>query len=83
MAKATIEYDLNDLNDVNMFKQAIHSSDLANALWEILHNAEKRCEHIVESLEADSDKHDGVYVAFQEIRRICNEHNIDINQLII
>lgn len=83
MATATIQYDLNDIDDAMLFKQATQSSNMSSALWEILRNAEKRCEHIADSLEADSDKYDGVYVAFQEIRRICDEHNIDIDQLIL
>ena len=83
MAIATIKYDLNNQDDVMLFKQTMQSSSMASALWEILKNAEKRCEHIAETLEADSDKHDGIYVAFQEVRRICGEHNIDIDQLIV
>ena len=83
MAIATIKYNLNNQDDVMLFKQATQSSNMASALWEILKNAEKRCEHIADGLEADSDKYDGIYVAFQEIRRICDEHNIDIDQLIV
>ena len=83
MATATIKYNLNDIDDVMLFKQTNQAGSMAAALWEILKNAEKRCEHIADGLEADSDKYDGIYVAFQEIRRICDEHNIDIDQLIV
>lgn len=80
--KAILKFDLNDPGERLEYKRANKSLDMALALWEILYNAEKRCTETADTLEADSDKYDGIYVSFQEIRTICNDHNINIDELI-
>ena len=41
MAKATLEFDLNEPDDVLAHLRAVKSLDLALALWDIVHNTKK------------------------------------------
>ena len=47
MAKATLEYDLSDPDDVMEHKRAIKSLDMAMALWNIVHNTKKGLAHLI------------------------------------
>ena len=80
--KAILEYDLNDADDTMSHFRAVKSLDMALVLFEIIYNVRKRSEHICDGLEADSDKYDGVYVVFEEINKVLNDHNICIDELI-
>lgn len=80
MAKAIIEYNLNDIDDVNAHKRAIKSLDLALALWEITHNTKKKLEWSMEGKEMD--KYEAVELVYEKINEILSEHNIDLDDLI-
>jgi hypothetical protein len=80
MAKATIEYDLNDSDDLYAHKRAIKSLDLTLALWEITHNTKKKLEWSMEGKEID--KYDALELVYEKIFEVLSEHNIDIDDLI-
>jgi hypothetical protein len=80
MAKAKIEYDLNDSDDVYAHKRAIKSLDLTLAIWTITHNTKKSLEWSMEGKEMD--KYDALEMVFDKIHEIINEHNIVLDDLI-
>jgi hypothetical protein len=80
--KAIIEYDLNDPDERMAHLRAVKSTDMAIVLFDILYNLEKKVQHEVESFEADSDPSDGVYATFRNIRELCYERGIIIDDLI-
>jgi len=80
--EAILKFNLDNQDDVISHYRCVKSLDMALALFEILRNAKKQCEHIAENQEADSDAYDGVYIAFEKIFEIASEHNIDIDKLI-
>lgn len=82
MAKAIIEFDLNDPEDAMAFKRYHKAEDMASVLFQILSNLEKKVQYEVQSFEADSDVSDGVYAAFRNIHELCNARGIDIDELI-
>lgn len=82
MAKAILEFDLNDHDDRMAHLRCVKSTDMAIVLFEITHNLKKKCERICESMEADSDQHDGVYTTFQQISELLDEHGINMDELI-
>jgi len=82
MAKAILEFDLNDHEDRMAHLRCVKSTDMAIALFEITRNLRKKCEHICGSMEADSDQHDGVYLTFEQINELLDEHDINIDELI-
>ena len=81
MAKAVIEYDLKDIDDVYAHKRAIKSLDLALALWDITHNTKKKLEWAMEGKEMD--KYDALELVYEKINEIILEHNIDLDDLIV
>jgi hypothetical protein len=80
MAKATLEYNLSDIDDMYAHKRAVKSLDLALALWEITHNTKKGLEWSMEGKEID--KYDALELVFEKIYEILNEHNINTDELI-
>jgi hypothetical protein len=80
MAKATLEYDLNEPDDVMAHLRAVKSLDMAIALWDIVHNTKKSLEWSLEGKEID--KYDTLDLVFQKIHEILDEHNINTDELI-
>ena len=80
MAKATLEYNLSDPEDVMAHKRAIKSLDMALALWDIVHNTKKGLEWSMEGKEID--KYDALELVFEKIHEILNNHNIITDELI-
>lgn len=79
MAKATLEFDLNEPDDIMAHKRAVKSLDMAIALWEITHNTKKGLEWSLEGKELD--KYDTLELVFDKIYEILKEHNISIDEL--
>ena len=82
MAKATLEFDLDNREDIKAHLRCVKSTDMAIVLFEILNNLRKKVEFEVEYFEADSTPSDGVYAAFRRIRELCEENGIVIDDLI-
>lgn len=80
MAKAILEFDLNDSDDVMAHKRAVKSLDMAVALWEITHNTKKGLEWSLEG--KDLDKYDTLELIFEKIYEILNDNNINTDELI-
>jgi hypothetical protein len=81
MAKAKIEYDLNDIDDRMAHLRAVKSLDMAMALWDITHNTKKGLEWSMEGKEMD--KYDALEMVFEKIHEILDEHNIRTDELIV
>ena len=81
MAKAKLEYDLNDTDDAMAHMRAVKSLDMALVLWEITHNTKKSLEWSMEGKEMD--KYDALELVFEKIHEILDEHNIKLDDLII
>ena len=81
MAKAILEYDLNDVDDMYAHKRAVKSLDLALALWDITHNTKKGLEWSMEGKEMD--KYEALEMVFDKIYEIISEHSIDLDDLIL
>jgi hypothetical protein len=81
--KATLEFDLDNLDDRMAHLRCVKSTDMAIVLWEIVTNLEKRVRFEVENFEADSDPSDGVYASFRRIRELLDENGIVVDDLIM
>jgi hypothetical protein len=80
MAKATLEFDLNEPDDVMAHLRAVKSLDMALALWDIVHNTKKGLEWSMEGKEID--KYDALELVYEKIREILDNHNINTDELI-
>jgi hypothetical protein len=82
MAKAILEFDLNEPDDVMAFKRANKSLDMALMIFEIQNNLRKKCLRIAEGQEADSDITDGIYIVMEQLRELAEDLRIDTDELI-
>lgn len=81
MAKATLEFDLNDPDDTMAHLRAVKSLDMAMAIWEIVYNTKKKVEWEIEKNNMDGyETLDDVY---QKIWSALEEHGIKIDELIV
>lgn len=80
MAKATIEFDLNDPDDKMSHLRSVKSLDMALALWSIVHNTKKGLEWSFENKEID--KYEALELVFEKIHEIYDEFNIRVDELV-
>jgi hypothetical protein len=79
MAKAILEFDLNDLDDRLDHKQCIKANDMACVIWEFTYNTKKSTEHVIEG----KDGYEVLDLIYDKFFRLLEEHNINIDELII
>jgi hypothetical protein len=79
MAKAILEFDLNDTDDSIAFTRCNKSLDMAFALWKICHNSRKGLLYNCEAKEMNS--HEAVCMVFDRIYEIMQEHNVNLDEL--
>jgi hypothetical protein len=79
MAKAILEFDLNDTDDIMAFTRCNKSLDMALALWELCHNS---CKGLLYNCEAkEMNSHEAVCMVFDRIYEIMDEHNVNLDEL--
>ena len=81
MAKATLEFDLNDSDDQMAHLRAVKSLDMALALWEIIYNTKKKIES--EIGENKLDGYDTLDKVYEKIWESLDEHGIKIDELVV
>jgi hypothetical protein len=80
MAKATLEFDLNELDDIIAHYRSVRATDMALSLFQFGHNTKKTFEHNIDKYETKEDLLDAVYEKFWEI---LEEHDINLNKLVV
>lgn len=89
MAKAILEFNLDDPDDRREFEMVNKSRDFALAIWEIVHNTKKSVEWKIEAamnksdIEEEINAYDGIDEVYQAIYQILEDHNIKIDDYII
>ena len=79
--EANLKFNLDNPEEYKDLARCMKSSDMANVIWEIQYNLRKQCEWELESLEADSDKWDGLEVVFRKLNELIHDNNIIIDEL--
>jgi hypothetical protein len=85
MAKATLEFDLDNEEDSMLFSRMHKATDMASALWTILYNTKKGIVWEVEKNEKEYKENpyelvDKIYAKLWEIT--SEEYNINLDNLI-
>jgi hypothetical protein len=80
MAKAKLEFDLTDPDDVKAHKRAIKSTDMAYVLFELF-NLHKKMEYTIESKYL-KDPYDVIDLYRQAIGDLLEENDINIDELL-
>lgn len=84
--KATLEFDLNDVDDKMAHMRAINATNMANVLWEIQMNLNKSAYRKIEALEAEGSKldaYDGKQIVLDLIQELMEENGINDISLLI
>ena len=76
MAKATIEYNLDEHGDQMAFNRAMKSTDMAFVLFELTTNLRKKLR------EMDELDYETSSFIFKQIRELMEDHSINIDELI-
>ena len=79
--KVTFEIDIIDDETQMEVNRVLKARDMALALHEIANNIQKKAEWECESLEADSDPTDGVYIMRRKIGEVLEKYGIIIDDL--
>lgn len=80
--KVTLEFNIENEDDDMQLRRMLKATDMASALFEIMTNLQKKAEWECESLEADSDPTDGVYVLRRLIGEELDKRGLYIDDLI-
>jgi hypothetical protein len=81
MAKAILEYDLNDPDDNMAHLRAVKSLDMALVLWEMAHNAKKSLQYDIEGRKIE-DPYEALDLAFEKLWEELNERGINLDHLV-
>ena len=81
MAKAILEFDLNDSDDAMHHLRAVKSTDMAMVLWELAYNSKKR---ILNTIEENGIKEpdDAIELFYEKFFEEMNTRGIFIDDLI-
>jgi len=80
--KVTLELDIKSEEEEMQLRRILKATDMASVLFEIMYNLEKKARWECESLEADGDPSDGVYVYRRLIGELLDKRGINIDDLI-
>jgi hypothetical protein len=84
MAKATIEFDLTDPDDLLEFERASKSLAMAMSIWEFVYNTKKGMQWELEAKDGTTDAEyellDKIYDKFWEI---LNDNGVQPDKLIV
>jgi hypothetical protein len=85
MATATLTFDLNDIDDRMEHLRCVNSSNMASAIWELVHNTRKSILNDIEFRIArgeDIDQYDAVSKVFNAIHAILSDNNVNIDEYV-
>lgn len=82
MAKATLTFNLDNPDDVTKHLRAVKSLDLAIAIFDILQLRKKLERRFENTNNANNDVFDGIQEYSDEVCKILEEHNINIDELL-
>lgn len=80
MAKAILEFDLNDLDDIRAHMRATKALDMAMVLWELAYNTKKGIHNRIEFENINA--YDAVNLVFNALWDELIEHGINLDDLI-
>lgn len=81
MSTATLTFDLSDGDDRYEFNRMTKARDMAMALWELDMNGYRKFTKYNERQEAAYQE--GIEEVFKYIRELLDEHQINVEQLIV
>ena len=78
--KATITYDLNDVDDKFKFDLHTKADDMGMVIWEFVYNSKKSLCNEIEELEI-SDPYEVIDKVYERFRELLNDSDINPDKL--
>jgi hypothetical protein len=79
MAKAILEFDLNEVEDVTAHKRAVKAIDMAMALWDMDQYLRQQLKY---NDKITGEVYDALDKAREQLRDFMNNHNVDLDELL-
>ena len=79
--KATLEFNLDDVDDMVAHMRAVQSTNMALVLWELIHNTKRNIEREIES--KDLDGYAVLDLVYEKLNTELNDQGINIDKLIV
>jgi hypothetical protein len=86
MAKAKLEFDLNDMEDRMEFERITKATDMALVLWELLYNTRKSLCYEFDGKLLKGEKpsvFDGIDAVLDKLREELSDRGLNIDKLIM
>ena len=83
MATALLKYDITDSDEAMAFMRCVKSTEMAMCLWEIKYNIKKKLQYQLDGKDAPDTSYDALDDFFEKINEIFEEHNINMDELIM
>jgi hypothetical protein len=80
--KSLLKFNLNNPDERMEFERATKATDLAIILWELIYNVPRQIEDEIES-DKLIERYEVLEAYRKKINELCEEHNIQIDKLII
>jgi hypothetical protein len=81
MAKAILEFDLTDSDDLMEFERAVKATDMALVLWELVFNTKKRVFNDIEFDKIESP-YDAINKLYERLYEDLNDHGLNMDKLL-
>ena len=82
MAKATLEFDLTDSDDMMEFERAVKATDMALVLWQLVFNAKKQIFNEIEFEKIESP-YDAIDKFYERLYEELDNHGLNMDKLIV
>jgi hypothetical protein len=82
MAKAILEFDLTDSDDMMEFERATKATDMALVLWQLVFNTKKQIFNEIEFEKIESP-YDAIDKFYERLHEELDNHGLNMDKLII
>ena len=82
MAKAILEYNLDDADDSMAHLRAVKSLDMALVLWEMAYNTKKKICNQIE-FEEIKNPYEVVDIIMEKLHEEMNDRGINLDELVV
>jgi hypothetical protein len=82
MAKAILEFDLTDSDDMMEFERVMKATDMALVLWQLVFNAKKQIFNEIEFEKIESP-YDAIDKFYERLHEELDDHGLNMDKLIV
>lgn len=81
--KATLRFNLDDPDDARAHMRCVKATDMALAIWDIMHRMRKDCIDVAVMQDKSSEYIEGINYTIEAIQEVINKYDINTENLIV